>query len=97
MTKIKAGFRRLQFFWLAVALLSITTYVLYKVAFTIPTENMMQEFLLFINPISSSVLLIGIALLFRNKARNVMVVVLSFIGSFILYGTCCFIDFIQTF
>ncbi|WP_078392390.1 LTA synthase family protein [Shouchella patagoniensis] len=97
MTKIKAGFRRLQFFWLAVALLSITTYVLYKVAFTIPTENMMQEFLLFINPISSSVLLIGVALLFRNKARNVMVVVLSFIGSFILYGNLLFYRFYSDF
>lgn len=97
MTKIKAGFRRLQFFWLAVALLSITTYVLYKVAFTIPTENMMQEFLLFINPISSSVLLIGVALLFRNKARNVMVVILSFIGSFILYGNLLFYRFYSDF
>ncbi len=97
MNKIKAGIRRLQFFWLAVALLSITTYVLYKVAFTIPTENMMQEFLLFINPISSSILLLGIALLFKNKTRNVMVVVLSFIGSFILYGNLLFYRFYSDF
>lgn len=97
MNKIKAGIRRLQFFWLAVALLSITTYVLYKVAFTIPTENMMQEFLLFINPISSSILLLGIALLFKNNTRNVMVVVLSFIGSFILYGNLLFYRFYSDF
>lgn len=97
MNKIKAGIRRLQFFWLAVALLSITTYVLYKVAFTIPTENMMQEFLLFINPISSSILLLGIALLFKNKTRNIMVVVLSFIGSFILYGNLLFYRFYSDF
>ncbi len=57
----------------------------------------MQEFLLFINPISSSVLLIGVALLFRNKARNVMVVVLSFIGSFILYGNLLFYRFYSDF
>lgn len=97
MTKIKAGFRRLKFFWLAVVLLSLTTYILYKISFTIPTENMMQEFLLFINPISSSILLLAIALLFKNRARNIMIVVLSFIGSFILYGNLMFYRFYSDF
>ncbi|GIN13850.1 lipoteichoic acid synthase-like YqgS [Shouchella clausii] len=97
MTKIKAGFRRLTFYWLAVALLTITTYVLYKVAFAIPADNMMQEFLLLINPISSSVLLLGIALLFKNRMRNIMVVVLSFVGSLILYVNLLFYRFYTDF
>ncbi|WP_059105958.1 LTA synthase family protein [Shouchella shacheensis] len=97
MTKIKAGLKRLQFFWLAVLLLTVKTYILYKVAFTIPSENMLQEFLLLINPLSSAVLLLGIALLFKNRTRNIMVVVLAFIGTLVLYFNLLFYRFYADF
>ncbi|WZY01897.1 LTA synthase family protein [Bacillus sp. FSL W7-1360] len=94
---VKAGFRRLKFFWLAVLLLSVKTYVLYKVAFMIPTDKMLQEFLLLINPMSSGILLLGISLLFKNQMRNTMVVVLSLVGTLVLYFNLLFFRFYNDF
>ncbi|ARK28676.1 LTA synthase family protein [Halalkalibacter krulwichiae] len=97
MTNLKSIFSRLKFFWLAVFLLTIKTYVLYKVGFTIPIENRLQEFILMINPISSAVLFIGLSLFFTGKVRNYMVIVTSTIATLILYFNLVYYRFFSDF
>ncbi|HEX6922676.1 MAG TPA: LTA synthase family protein [Bacillales bacterium] len=73
-------------FFTAVVLLWLKTYVVYKLEFNLPIENSMQEFLLFFNPLSSSVLFLGLSLFFSGKAQKRALLIIDFISSFILYA-----------
>ncbi|WP_017729286.1 LTA synthase family protein [Halalkalibacterium ligniniphilum] len=97
MSKVKALTSRLSFFGLAVIFLCLKTYILYKVGFSIYSENARQEFLLMLNPLSSSILLIGLSLFFTNKLRNVMVIVTSFLATLVLYFNLLFYRFFTDF
>jgi uncharacterized sulfatase len=95
--KVKAVFIRLRFFLIAVFFLCLKTYVLYKLGFQIQTDNLLQEVLLLMNPISSAVLLIGISFLFSGRTRNLLVVILSFVGTCILYFNLLYFRFFNDF
>ncbi|KHF42060.1 hypothetical protein LQ50_01885 [Halalkalibacter okhensis] len=88
---------RSRFFLIAVFFLCVKTYVLYKFGFRIQSENPLQEVLLLMNPISSAVLLIGLSLFFSGKVRNIMVVVLSTVGTCILYFNLLYFRFFNDF
>lgn len=55
------------FFIFAVFLFWMKTYIAYQAEFHLGISNSMQEFLLFINPISSAVFSFGLALLAKGK------------------------------
>jgi uncharacterized sulfatase len=97
MLRIKAELSRLKFLMLAVFFLCIKTYVLYKVGFHIQSENVLQEVLLIINPLSSTVLLIGVSLFFSGRTRNIMVVVTSLLATCILYFNLLYFRFFSDF
>ncbi|WP_413381133.1 LTA synthase family protein [Alkalihalobacillus sp. 1P02AB] len=85
MERIKNLLYRLRFFALAVFFLWIKTYIIYKVGFGIPSDNPLQEFLLFINPLSSAIFILGISFFFAAKWRKKAVIILATIASFVLY------------
>lgn len=95
--KLKELLVRNKFMWTAVFLLWIKTYVIYKVGFKISSEKLLQEFLLFINPLSSAVLLIGFCLFFRGQLKNVMVILLSLLATVVLYGNLVYYRFFSDF
>ncbi|WP_017729178.1 LTA synthase family protein [Halalkalibacterium ligniniphilum] len=97
MANIKAVFSKLKFFWLAVFFLWIKTYVLYKVGFRIHTESLLQEFLLFFNPLSSAVFLLGLSLFFRDRLRNIMLILASLLATFVLYFNLVYYRFFSDF
>lgn len=68
---------RLGFFSLAVILFWIKTYIGYQVEFSLGVEGIMQQFILLINPIATTVILFSIALYFKNskKAYTALIVV----------------------
>ncbi len=70
----------------AVIMLWIKTYITYKTSFDIKIENAMQEFILFINPVSFLMLIFGIGLFVKEKRRPRFIIITSFIISAILYG-----------
>jgi uncharacterized sulfatase len=97
MANITAAFSRLKLFWLGVLFLTVKTYILYKIGFKIPTDNRLQELILLINPISSAILLLAISLFFTGKIRNIMVIVMSGIGTLIMYFNLVYYRFFSDF
>ncbi|USK62382.1 LTA synthase family protein [Peribacillus asahii] len=84
-------------FLIAVVLLWLKTYIVYKVEFNLGVDNNLQEFLLFINPISSAVLFLGLALFARGKKAVTWMIAIHFILSFILYANILYYRFFTDF
>lgn len=60
----KSFFSKISFLLIATLLMWLKTYVVYKTSFNIKIENFMQEFILFINPLSFLLFIFGIGLFF---------------------------------
>jgi lipoteichoic acid synthase len=78
--------RSIHFVLIAIFLLWLKTYTVYKLNFKIDIENKIQEFILFINPLSFLMIVLGIGILMANRKQKVFVVAASFITSFVLYA-----------
>ncbi|WP_062104686.1 LTA synthase family protein [Bacillus niameyensis] len=83
---------------IAVFLLWIKTYIVYKTSFTITIENFMQELILFINPISFLLFIFGISLFLKTeKSKMRYIFGTSLLLSLILYGNIVFYRFFTDF
>lgn len=95
MKKLRTNY---SMFFMATLLLWSKTYIINRFYFEVTLENKMQQFILFISPVSSVLLFLGFSLFFSTKLRNRMILLISFIGSFILYANVVyyreFTDFI---
>ncbi|WP_034670667.1 LTA synthase family protein [Ectobacillus panaciterrae] len=89
-------FPKIRFVLLAVVLLWLKTYIVYKLAFDIKIENTMDEIILFISPVSSLLFFIGLAL-FTEKHRNRLVFGISILLSVILFSNAVFYGFFNDF
>ncbi|MGX7419542.1 LTA synthase family protein [Carnobacterium gallinarum] len=69
---------RLGFFTLAVILFWAKTYYSYQTAFSLGVTGPLQQFLLFINPVATTLFIFSIALFFKNPKR-------AYIALFVLY------------
>lgn len=79
--------KRLGFFTFAVILFWLKTYLVYQIEFELGVEGLMQEFILFINPIATTVLLFSIALyFFKSKKAYTALFVVYFLTSMLLYA-----------
>lgn len=84
-------------FFLVVILFWLKTYVAYRMEFNLGIDNKMQEFLLFINPLSSALLFFGIALLFKGKIQSTVLIFMNFLLSFLLYANIAYYRFFNDF
>lgn len=75
-----------HFVLIAIVLLWLKTYTVYKLNFDIDIENKMQEFILLINPLSFLLIIVGIGIFMANTKQKIYVVATSFITSFVLYA-----------
>ncbi|TAA70660.1 LTA synthase family protein [Planococcus salinarum] len=85
---------------LAIAIIAtwLKTYIVYKTAFSITIDNALQEFILFINPLSLLLFLYGAVLFFKSeKAKNRYLLAMTLITSAILYGNVAFYRFFSDF
>lgn len=94
---MKKSLANYSMFLTATVLLWIKTYFVSRFYFNIPLENKMQQFILFISPISTVLLFLGFSLFFSGKLRNRMILLISFIGSFIVYANVVFYRFFNDF
>ncbi|GGE44198.1 phosphoglycerol transferase [Pullulanibacillus camelliae] len=85
------------FYFIAVVLLWIKTYIVYRQEFKLGIDNDLQKFLLFINPISSSLFFLGFALFFKGKLRLWAILIIDFILSFLLYANVVYYRFFNDF
>lgn len=89
--------KRFGLFILVVLLFWIKSYIAYRTSFNLEIKNDMQEFLLFINPIASSIFFFAIALFFKGRTRNIMLIVISLLLSGLLYANIVFYRFFNDF
>ncbi|WP_071461289.1 LTA synthase family protein [Bacillus massilinigeriensis] len=85
------------FFFLAVVLMWIKTYFVQLTQFDLGVESVMQHFLLFLNPLGSSVLFLGLALFRKGKKKYYWILIIDFILSFILYANVLYYRFFNDF
>lgn len=86
-----------SFFLIAIFLFWMKTYIAYKVEFSLGVKGALQEFLLFLNPLSSALLFIGLALFVKGKIQPIMITIMTFIMSFLLYANIVYYRFFTDF
>lgn len=86
----------LAFFAIAVILFWIKTYTAYQLEFKLGIENNLQKFLLLINPLSSALFFLGLALMFKKRMKLVLVII-NFLLSFLLYANIVYYRFFNDF
>lgn len=76
----------------------LTTYVGYKTSFSMKIDNLMQEFILFMNPLSFLLFVYGVALFMKStKRRNIYFMMVSIITSIIMFSNAVFYRFFNDF
>ena len=85
------------FFFLAVFFLWIKTYIVQLTQFDLGIENSLQKFLLFINPLGSALLFLGIAFFFKGRRKYIGLIVIDFLLSCLLYANILFYRFFNDF
>ncbi|WP_066293504.1 LTA synthase family protein [Bacillus sp. FJAT-29937] len=82
---------------MAIVLLWLKTYITYKTSFDIKIENWKQEFILFINPLSFLLFILGISLFLKEKNRSRYILFTSFAISAVLFANVVFYRFFNDF
>jgi lipoteichoic acid synthase len=82
---------------IAIVLLWLKTYIAYKTSFDIKIENLKQEFILFINPLSFLMMVLGISLFIKDKNRIRYILSASFFISALLFANVIFYRFFNDF
>ncbi|KAB7708772.1 sulfatase-like hydrolase/transferase [Bacillus aerolatus] len=81
-----------------VLFLWIKTYIVYQTSFNIEIENTLQAFILFINPLSFIMLVMGVSTFFKSdKGRNRYLMITGFLLTFLLYANVVFYRFFNDF
>lgn len=76
----------------------IMTYIGYKTSFNMKIDNLMQEFILFVNPLSFLLFVYGIALFIKStKKRNIYIFIVSLITSIVMFSNAVFYRFFNDF
>lgn len=76
----------------------LTTYIGYITSFNMKIDNMIQEIILFINPLSFLLFLYGLALFIKStKRKNIYIFSISLITSIIMFSNAVFYRFFSDF
>jgi len=89
--------RNYSLFWLAFMFLWLKTYIAYKVSFNINTDNLFEELILFLNPISFLLLVLGVSIFLKESKRTPYILVMSTLITFVLFANLMFFRFFNDF
>ncbi|MFD2617041.1 LTA synthase family protein [Terrilactibacillus laevilacticus] len=89
--------KKYSLFLLVTVLFWLKTYFTYVTQFNLGINNNMQKFLLFINPISSALLFFGIAMIFKGRLQFILMIIINFILSALLYANVVYYRFFTDF
>lgn len=81
---------KMGFFLLALILFWMKTYIIYISEFDLGVSNLMQHFLLFINPLSSGLILLGLALFFKGKRFGITLLIIDSLLTLFMYANIIF-------
>ncbi|MED3383463.1 MULTISPECIES: LTA synthase family protein [Bacillus] len=93
----KTFFSKISFMLIAILLMWLKTYAVYKTSFHIKIDNLTQEFILFINPLSFLLLIFGLSLFLKGKNRNRYIIAMSCLVTFVLLANMVFYRFYNDF
>ncbi|MGD6940598.1 LTA synthase family protein [Cytobacillus gottheilii] len=85
------------FFIAAVLMLWLKTYIVQLTQFELGIESVLQQFLLLLNPLGSSLLFLGLAFLFKGKKKFIALIVIDFLMSALLFANVMFYRFFNDF
>jgi lipoteichoic acid synthase len=85
------------FFFVTVFFLWMKTYIAQLTQFDLGIENGLQQFLLVINPLGSSLLFLGLAFLFKGRRKYIALMTINFLLSFLLYANILYYRFFNDF
>ncbi|MBM4760687.1 LTA synthase family protein [Bacillus sp. B15-48] len=85
------------FFFLAVLLLWLKTYAVQITQFNLGVENSIQSFLLFLSPLASGIIFLGLAMFKKGKKKYSWLIGLYFVLSFLLYANVLYYRFFNDF
>ena len=85
------------FFILTVIFLWMKTYIAQLTQFDLGIENTMQEFLLFFNPLGSSLLFLSLGFLFKGKRKYTSLIVINSLLTLLLYANILYYRFFNDF
>ncbi len=83
----------MQFFTIAALFIWLKSYIIYLFEFNLDIQNGLQHFLLFINPLSSTLIFLGIALFARGRRVGGYIWIIHFFMSVLLYANVVFYRF----
>lgn len=95
--KLRLSNNFMSLFIIAVVLLWIKTYLVQLNEFNLGIENSMQEFLLFLNPLGSSLFFLGFALFTKGRRKYVWLIIFNFLLSFLLFANTVYYRFFNDF
>ncbi|HIS29412.1 MAG TPA: LTA synthase family protein [Candidatus Avamphibacillus intestinigallinarum] len=84
---------KMGFFFIAVIMLWIKSYLIYQFEFNLDINNSMQQFLLILNPLSSMLIFLGLALFAKGKRAGIWIIVIDSLMTFFLYANVVFYRF----
>lgn len=93
----KTFFSKISFMLIAILLMWLKMYAVYKTSFHIKIDNLTQEFILFINPLSFLLLIFGLSLFLKGKNRNRYIIAMSCLVTFVLLANMVFYRFYNDF
>lgn len=85
------------FFILTVFFLWMKTYIVQVTQFDLGIENMLQKFLLIINPLGSAIIFLGFSFIFKGRKKYIWLMILHFFLSFLLYANVLYYRFFNDF
>jgi len=85
------------FFFLTVIFLWVKTYIIQLTQFDLGIENSLQRFLLFFNPLGSSLLFLSLSFFLKGRKKYIGLIVIEFLMSFLLYANVLFYRFFNDF
>src|SRR5690625_1343672 len=84
---------KIGFFTIAAILIWLKSYFIYLVEFNLDIQNGIQHFLLLINPISSTLVFLSIALFARGRRVGGLIIIIHSFMSLLLYANVVFYRF----
>ena len=87
----------MNFFFLAVIILWLKTSFVQLTQFDLGVESKLQSFLLFVNPLASAILFLGLAMFRKGKKQYSTLLVIYFFLSFLLYANVLYYRFFNDF
>lgn len=84
---------KMHFFTIAAVFIWLKSYFIYLYEFNLDIQSGLQHFLLLINPISSTLIFLGIALFARGRRVGGYILIIHFLMSLLLYSNVVFYRF----